>query len=307
LSAEPLDIVMNRPRAARGSVERADEHAGAVTRVYTPGSPVRTPRLLLAGMAAGVRDSRHLAWRLAVRDITAQYRQTFLGYFWAIAPPLANTLVWALLNRSSFVSIDSGPLPYVVFALTGTIFWQLFVDSLSAPLRQLSANRNLLNRVNFPAESLLLSGGIQVLFSFAIKLLLLTATLIVYSVAVHATAVWVVLPATGLLLSGFALGMVIAPLGLLYRDVDQALPIVVAPLMLLTPVVYTQPSSGLLEPIMAVNPLTPLMNATRALLYGGDVPWLACLLVSLAALTLAAFSWAAYRLAMPLLIERMEA
>jgi lipopolysaccharide transport system permease protein len=288
-------------------LERPDEHAGAVTRVYTPGSPIRTPRIFLAEMAAGARDSRYLAWRLAVRDITAQYRQTLLGYFWAVAPPLANTLVWALLNRSSFVSINSGPLPYVVFALTGTIFWQLFFDSLTAPLRQLSANRNLLNRVSFPAESLLLSGGIQVLFSFVIKLVLLAGALVVYGVSLRGSAVGIVLPAVALLLVGFGLGMIIAPLGILYRDIDQALPIVIAPLMLLTPVVYTQASSGLLERIMAVNPLTPLMNTTRALLYGGSVSLLACVLVALGGLTIATISWATYRLAMPMLVERLEA
>src|SRR5207302_4710330 len=49
-------------------------------------------------------------------------------------------------------------LPYAVYALTGSIFWFLFVDALNAPLRQLNSNRSMLNRVNFPPEALILSG-----------------------------------------------------------------------------------------------------------------------------------------------------
>lgn len=284
-----------------------DQEHTQVRRVYTPTSPIRHPRTLLSDMAAGVRGSRHMAWRLATRDIAAQYRQTFLGYFWAVAPPLATTIVWAALNGSHFVSIDTGSLPYVVFALTGTIFWQLFFDCLNAPLRQLGANRSLLNRVNFPPESLILSGLIQVLFSYLIKLVLLAVVVVAYGVTVHWAAIGIILPAVGFIATGFALGMFIAPIGLLYRDVEQALPIVVAPLMLLTPVVYPAPASGSLSRIMSWNPLTPLLDTTRALLYGGDVPILGCAAVTLAALMVIAVTWTAYRLAMPMLIERIEA
>jgi lipopolysaccharide transport system permease protein len=277
------------------------------TRVYTPGSPIRHPILLVGAMAAGLRESRALAWRLAVRDISAQYRQTILGYVWAVAPPLANTLVWVLLSGSQIVTINTGAIPYPIFALTGTIFWQLFFDSLSAPLKQLGANRSMLNRVNFPTEALLLSGVIQVLFSFAIKAALLFAGILIYGVSLSWTAVAVVIPTFGLLVIGMAIGMFLAPLGLLYKDIDQALPVILGPLMLFTPVVYTQATSGFLARIMSVNPLTPLLNLVRELLYGGSGSYLASALVICGSLVAAGASWTAYRLAMPVLVERIEA
>ncbi|MHB8693431.1 MAG: ABC transporter permease [Solirubrobacteraceae bacterium] len=276
-------------------------------RVYTPESPIRQPAVLFASMIAALRESRTLAWRLAVRDIAAQYRQTMLGYVWSIAPPLATTLVWALLNGSQIVTIKTGAIPYPIFALTGTIFWQLFFDSLNAPLKQLGANRSMLNRVNFPPEALLLSGLLQVLFSFGIKLIVLIVGLLIYGVSVQWTAVAVLIPACGLIVIGMAIGMFLAPLGLLYKDIDQALPVIVGPLMLFTPVVYTQATSGFLARIMDVNPLTPLLNVARGLLYGGPKEFLAFALVSSGALLAAALGWTAYRLAMPVLIERIEA
>ena len=284
-----------------------NEQVQTAPRIYTPGSPIRRPRELLLGMARGVRDSRSLAWRLAVRDISAQYRQTSLGYLWSVAPPLANTLVWAILNGSQIVQINTGKLPYVVFALTGTIYWQLFFDALNAPLRQLGLNRSMLNRVNFPPEALLLSGLLQVLFSFAIKLVLLGVILAVYQVPLASTAALFFVPALALIAAGSAIGMFLAPIGLLYKDVDQILAVIVGPLMLFTPVVYTQATIGFLAHLMNINPLTPLFTTLRALLYGGNIPGAAFLAVSTVAILLSLMCWMIYRLAMPILIERIEA
>lgn len=57
--------------------------------VYTPESQLRRPRDLVQSMWQDLLASRELAWRLMVRDISAQYRQSFLGIFWAFLPPIA--------------------------------------------------------------------------------------------------------------------------------------------------------------------------------------------------------------------------
>jgi lipopolysaccharide transport system permease protein len=258
-------------------------------------------------MGAGLVSARSLGWRLGLRDISAQYRQTMLGYVWSVVPVLATTLVWVILNGSQIIQVDTGNLPYVVFALTGTVFWQLFFDALNAPLKQLGVNRAMLNRVNFAPEALLVSGGIQVCFSFAVKLVVLAAGFAIFGVSPHWTAVGILIPAASLVVFGMAIGMFLAPIGLLYRDIEQALPVVVGPLMLLTPVVYTEPSVGFLRQLMRVNPLTPLLNTVRAMLFGGHSPVLPFALVSAASLAAAFLGWALYRLAMPILIERIEA
>ena len=145
-------------------------HVSAPARVYTPDSPLREPRVFLASIVRDVRGARILAWRLVVRDIAAQYRQTVFGYLWAALPAVVNALVWVALNSAGVVNIKTGEVPYVAYVLAGTIFWQLFLDALNAPLKQLNQNRSMLNRVNFPTEALVASGVAQVLFSFLVKL-----------------------------------------------------------------------------------------------------------------------------------------
>lgn len=278
------------------------------TVVYTPDSPIRQPRRLLGEMARDLRAARLLAWRLLVRDISVQYRQTLLGYFWALLPPIVLTLVWVVLNSTQFVSISTGDLPYAVYALTGSIFWFLFVDALNAPLRQLNSNRAMLNRVNFPTEALILSGMGQALFSFGMKLVVLVALVIAYGVPIAWTAVLAVIPALALLAFGTMLGLLVAPIGLLYRDIENAIVAVIAPLMFVTPVVYPAPG-GTIGRIMDLNPLTPAFNAVRDLVYDGraDSVTGATLLTLGVSVAVGGVAWFAYRLAMPVLVERMEA
>jgi lipopolysaccharide transport system permease protein len=294
-------------RAEQGIVRAADGHELPV-RVYTPESPIKHPLALVRQAVGEVKIARGLAWRLAVRDISAQYRQTFLGYLWTLLPAVMITLVWVTLEHAAVVHVSSGTVPYAVFALTGVIFWTLFLDSLNSPLNQLSANRTMLVRVQFPPEALLFSGVIQVAFSFVIKLALLLVVAAALSAPLQWTAVFVFIPAAAFVAFGVVIGTLLAPLGALYKDVQQGLLAIVFPLMFLTPVIYPPPDTGIAATIMHYNPLTPLFALTRYLLYGtGSIPWDGFLLVFGGTMVVAAFGWLLFRLVMPLLVERMDA
>jgi lipopolysaccharide transport system permease protein len=283
--------------------------AGAPSRVYTPDSPVRRPGVFLRTVARDIWDARRLAWRLAVRDISALYRQTAFGYLWAALPAVFNALVWVALQSAGIISVDTGAVPYVAFVLTGTMFWQLFVDALNGPLKMLTLNRSMLNRVNFPTEALVGSGIGQVMFSFAIKLVVLAVVLVITGAPVQWTAPLVLLTALSVLAFGTVLGILLAPIGMLYQDIQQGLNVVVAPLMFLTPVIYSvATATGVLAKIMRVNPLTPMFEVTRQFLFGGIGPYVPELvIVSAVTLVVGVLAWILYRLSLPMLIERIEA
>jgi lipopolysaccharide transport system permease protein len=288
----------------------AVRHVGptAATRVYTPDSPLRDPGTFLRKVVRDAQAARFLAWRLFVRDVSAQYRQTAFGYLWAALPAVFNALVWVALQSAGVINVKTSGIPYIAFVLTGTMFWQLFVDSLNAPLKQLNLNRSMLNRVNVPTEAIFASGVGQVLFSFLIKLVVLTIVLAASGAPVKWTAPAIVLPAFALLLVGTVIGIFLATIGMLYRDIEQGLAVIVAPLMFLTPVIYSAASAGVLGKVIRVNPLTPMFEVTRDLLFGGVGPYLAELgIVSGVALVLGVAVWLVYRLSLPMLIERIEA
>jgi lipopolysaccharide transport system permease protein len=252
--------------------------------------------------------SRELAWRLAVRDISAQYRQSAMGILWALIIPLSTTAVWMFLSSTSVVQVAETSLPYPVFVFTGTLLWSILIDSLSAPLAQVNANRPLLAKINFPREALILSGVYQTLFNAAIKIGILL--LVIPFQGIHPGWGGLLIPVgiLAMVLTGTALGLAITPLGVLYGDIGRSIPLITQFLMYLSPVVFPLATKGWTGKIMRLNPLTPLIINARNW-FTGQPPqllgeWVLAVIFSAMILMLA---WMVYRLAMPILIERMSA
>jgi lipopolysaccharide transport system permease protein len=274
--------------------------------VYTPDPQLRTPGRLVREMIRDLYASRELAWRLCARNITTQYRQTALGYFWAIGPPLITSVLFILLNSANLLRAGDTGVPYPVFVTVGTVAFGLFLDALNMPLNVIAAARGMLPKLNFPHEALLLAGVAQILVNFAVKATLVVAVLVTFRVPVHPSAVLAIVPLTGLLVMGIAVGAFLVPIGALFQDVVHALAVVASGLVFLTPAAYTPPSVGLLGVLTSWNPLTPLIMAARDLIVHGSSPHMSAALMLVAASTAALLlSWVVFRLAMPILIERM--
>jgi lipopolysaccharide transport system permease protein len=222
--------------------------------VYTPASPLRNPGRLLREMWRDLVGSRELAWRLFVRDTSAQYRQTMLGYIWVFVPPLVASLPFIYLNSQGIVRIGDTPVPYPAFAIIGTTIWQVFADALNAPLKTVTAAKMMLARINLPREAVLLSALAQVGLGFLVRLVLLIAVFMWFRLTPPPTAILFPLGILSLILIGFVVGILITPLGILYSDVQQTLPVLTTFLMLLTPVVYPVPQSGVAAAIARYNP-----------------------------------------------------
>lgn len=276
--------------------------------VYAPGSALRSPRALVAGMAADLLASRELAWRLFVRNISARYRQTLLGYFWAFAPPAVSTAVFVFLRRAGVFAVGETGVPYVPFLLTGLVLWQTFVDALGSPLRMVNHSRDMLSKINFPREALVLAGLAEVLFNFLVRSVLLVATLLWFRVELAPTAFLFPLGLLTVIAVGLALGLLLVPLGVLYQDVEQALGAAVALWFFVTPVIYPAPRAYPASLTMTLNPVSAVLDTTRAWLLGAPPLHLETgLAVGAATLAVLLAGWLLYRLALPILIERMSA
>ena len=278
------------------------------TRIYTPESPLAHPAKLWTEMSQDLWAGRELAWRLATRDISAQYRQSALGILWALINPLTTTAVWLFLSNSRLVQVADTGLPYPAFLFTGTLLWSILVDSLTAPLAQVNANRPLLAKINFPREALILSGIYQTLFNAAIKIGILLLVLPFLGIHPGWGGLLIPLGIVAIVLTGTALGLAITPLGVLYGDIGRGIPLITQFLMYLSPVVFPLASKGWTSQIMRLNPLTPLIINARAW-FTGQPPqllgeWVLAVVCSAVILMLA---WIVYRLAMPIIIERMSA
>jgi lipopolysaccharide transport system permease protein len=277
--------------------------------VYSAESQLRSPARFAADTWSDLRVSPRLAWRLFLHALRANYRRSWLGYFWLLAPPLATTATWVYLNSVRILDVGPTETPYTVYVLTGTTLWQVFADTVNSPLLQLSNARAILTRSRVPHEALLLAGLIEVLFNFAVRLLVLLPVLAWFAPRLSLTPSALVLAPFGvaaLLLLGFALGLLLTPVGLLYQDVPRGLALAVGFWFFLTPVIYPRPAAGRAALLMNLNPVAPLLEATRGWLTTGRTA-AAREFLFVAALTLPALmaAWLLQRLARPHIIARL--
>lgn len=291
--------------------------------IYTPQSQLRRPRQLWRDMWKDLTKSRELAWRFFVRDLAAQYRQSLLGVFWAFFPPLMTSFIFIALRENNLVNVGETPIPYPVFVLIGTILWQLFSESLHAPLRSVTAARSMLVRINFPREALIVSAMYGVLFNLLIKWVVIAGIFILYHIPFTTGVFLALLVMFSIILLGISLGLLLTPLGMLYNDVASALPIVLQIWFFLTPVVYPVPqafssikalnASTLAGWLVNLNPVTPLLGAARELLTQGALATgtlttpLSLLWVNVIVLFLLLLGWVIFRISLPIIIERISA
>ncbi|MGA0556463.1 ABC transporter permease [Larkinella sp. VNQ87] len=273
-------------------------------RIYTASSTLRRPRLFLRDVRNDLRVVSHIGWQLFRRNLRGQMRRSFLGYLWILLPPIMNGLVWIYLGKVRILNVEGLPVPYPVFVLTGLFLWQGFVEAFNCPLQQLQGARNTIAKVRIPHEAFVVSGFAGVLLNMAIRLVILAGILIWFGIPFHTTLLVAPIGLASLLLLGFALGWLVAPMGMLYSDVSNAIGMMMGLWFLVTPIVYTPPAS--VAHLIAMNPVTPLLTTTRDwILLGHLTPAPGFGLTVLVSILILGIGWVAYRLAQPHLIVRM--
>lgn len=277
------------------------------TRIYSNSNKYSIRQLLLESLK-GYKNSFYLAKQLAKRDITSQHRQSIFGIFWVILPVLMNALVWIFLQSSGTINLTATSIPYPLFVLVGTTVWSIFGECLNMPIGTINGNRGIITKINFEKEALITLGFIKVGFNLLIKLGMILFFILYFQV-VPTVSIVLFFPFLLLMMLFFiSVGIIIAPIGILYNDISRFIPIALQLLMYITPVLYVIPESGLMQKIMSLNPLSYIITDIRNTLTGMPIEngifWLFFLLVTL---FLSLIAMVVYRVSMPIITERMSA
>lgn len=275
---------------------------------YSSESGVLNPKKLLSDLFSDLKKSYGIAIQLTKRDISAQYRQSFLGYFWAFAVPLVNSIIWIFLQNTGIVKMANTGIPYPVYVFSGTLLWQIFTESITSPIQQITAAKGLLSKLNFPREALLLSGVLKVLFNTLIKLIILIPVLFIYKIIPDWKIILFPFSILSLVVVGLSVGLLVTPVAMLYNDIVRVIPMAMQALMYFSPVVFLMPSSGVSYYIFKYNFITPLLLTARDFLTGGEPIWINYFcLVNVVAIVILVLVLVVFRITMPVLIERMNA
>src|SRR5215510_4856139 len=160
-------------------------------------------------------DYRELLYQMTRRDLLLRYKQTVMGFGWAVFMPVINTILFSVVFMR-VAPIDVG-VPYPVFAYTGLLAWNLFASSLRFSVSSLTANVNLVTKVYFPREIFPFSSVFVSIVDYAVGGLLLVGLMIYYRMTV--TPAIAFLPVVLLVEVVFAAGMALwlAMANLFYR------------------------------------------------------------------------------------------
>ena len=274
---------------------------------YTPDSLVKKPWFLIQQMLLDLHRSRDLSWTLIKRNIQAQYRDAFFGMTWALFPPALTAIGLTLANNAGFLNVARTEIPYPAYVMLGTVLWQTFLESFQAPEAAIKSSKPLLAQVKFPHEAIIVAQLGQVVFNFLTKLILVVILFLAFRVPVSWKLVFSPFALLSLVILGLGIGLILAPVTALVKDISNAMQAIILGWFFLTPIAYPPPEKSFFLVLVELNPVTPLLSATRDLITLGSIEDpIAFSIVTALALGLFVIGWLVYKLSIPYLIERIS-
>jgi lipopolysaccharide transport system permease protein len=213
---------------------------------------------------------------LSAHRVKVRYKQSRLGFLWAVIQPLGLMLVFTLMF--TFVrAAPSGDVPFPVFAYSALIPWTMFSSGLANAATALTSHAALLTKVYFPREILPLTYIVAALVDMAIASVALAVLMAWYGIGLTPAALWSLVAVA--VLTGFliGLGLLLSAVQVHFRDVALAIPVLLQVWLFATPVLYPLAAvKGALPPYLyalyVLNPMAGVVDTFRRALVTGQSP-----------------------------------
>jgi lipopolysaccharide transport system permease protein len=228
---------------------------------------------------------RDLLFMLVWRDISANYRQSVVGFGWALFKPVFSMIVFTLVF-GRVAKLPSDGVPYPIFCYAALLPWMYFATCLAGSTNSVVGGSGLLTKVYFPRLILPLASVLGGLVDFGIQFVLLAVLMLAFGVLPG----WGILLVPGFVLlcvvTALSVGLWLTALNVKYRDVGHLVPFLSQMWMWLTPIVY--PSRMVperLRLLYGLNPMAGVVEGFRWALLGTPPPDWAMMAVSFAVVT----------------------
>jgi lipopolysaccharide transport system permease protein len=242
-------------------------------RIYSPRRKLQTPLRSVVMAWDEIYLSRNVIWQLFTRDFIANLRQKIFGYLWIFITPLLGIASFVFLNYAGVLNPGVMDLPYPLFVYIGTSLWALLTATVASVGNGLIANSDLIIRTNTPKIGLTLTGLAGVVYNYLVGVIMLLLIFLAYRISPSPWMLIYPLLSLPILALGVGIGLVLAVVGTVARDVSPIVVSMLGLLMYATPVVFSSDlSNPVLRPIIAANPLTYLIDTPRSLVTSGVIP-----------------------------------
>lgn len=219
-------------------------------------------------------EYKDLFYFLILRDVKSLYKQTVLGFSWAILRPFITMVIFQLVfNKLAKISTDGSPGP--IFYYSGLVPWMYFSNSFTRSTNSLITGSGIFTKVYFPRIVLPIVPCLASLVDFAIAMTITIILLIVYGLT---PTIWILfLPVLILImfLTASGLGLWLSALAVQYRDVPYGVAFLVSILMWVAPVIWsTNQLPAQYRIYYGLYPMAGVIEGFRSALYGiNPMPW----------------------------------
>ena len=237
---------------------------------------------------------RELLYFMIWRDVKVRYKQTALGVAWAVIQPLFTMLIFTIFF-GRLARIPSDNVPYPIFAYAGLLPWTFFTNAVTTSGNSLVGSSHLITKVYFPRLIIPTASVGAGLIDFAIAFVVFVPMMVYYAV-VPSWQMIMVLPLLLLAtLLALGVGMWMSALNVKYRDIRYALPFLMQLWMFVSPIIY--PASLLKKWwwVLAINPLTGIIEGFRSALLGLPFGWTSIAISTVLTIAILVFAMYTFR------------
>lgn len=219
--------------------------------------------------------SKDLIIQLLKRDLTAQYKKSFLGASWIFLAPIIGILSWVFMNSTGLLSPGEMDIPYPAYVLISTSIWGLFIGFYKSASQSLNIGKNLIAHIRFYHEIFFIEKAILQFINFLVVFGINLVVLFLYGVEISWWTLsfpFFVLP---LFFLGGSIGLLSSMLSIVAQDLSKILDQLMGLLLWVTPILYSSKfDHPLVQEIIKWNPLSYLIGALRDIIIYGKIDYI---------------------------------
>jgi lipopolysaccharide transport system permease protein len=202
---------------------------------------------------------------IAWRDIRVKYKQSVMGFMWAIFMPMLIVCAGGLVRYAiSILSEKPMALSQLVTVSVKAVPWAFFVGSLRFGTNSLLQNKTLVTKIYFPKEIFPIAAVLSSFFDFGVAGIFLVVILTILGTGGSIYLLWV--PVLLLILVALAMGLsiMLSALNLFFRDVRYLVEVILTFAIFFTPVLYEVEMFGRAGRVLLLNPVAPILEAVNS-------------------------------------------
>ena len=223
-------------------------------------------------------EYRDLFYFMIKRDVLAIYKQTVMGFTWAIIRPVFSMIIFSVVF-GGLAKIPSDGIPYPIFSYVALIPWTYFAAAMNTSTQSLISGKGIFTKVYFPRLIIPLIPVLSKLVDFAIAFVILFGLMAWYGISPTKNLIFLPVLILMMMLTASGIGMWLSAMAIQYRDIPQGVGFLSQLLMYVAPVVW--PVSLLKEKfgesavlIYGIYPMVGVIEGFRsALLSHNSMPW----------------------------------